>query len=283
MLEHVKPESLMIGYIHAGNITEIFSQSMQAFRSLDAANLRFYNSYSSARGPFHEDNRNKIVEMAMSKEKVEWLLFVDTDIEWQPEAPYQLLHMANDTDHRIISGLYFGKPGWSTSWHPQWYMFNEKREFIITPKLDGDPLQKIAGAGMGFCLIHMSVFREFPETDHNWRWFGKDIWTNDGKLEHIGEDLTFFLRLNRLCYPGFERWSNLPVNIIPIYGHRGVVVKHHKEIVFGLDEYLAQDTITKIPTKQDNNWPQKFDELITDKKESEGPHIVIPEELLNAN
>lgn len=275
MLEHIKPGSLMIGYIHGGTITEVFSESLHEFRDLDAQNLKLLNSYSSARGPFHEDNRNKIVDMALSKEKVEWLLFIDTDIKWKPEVPYQLLHMADDNEHRIVSGLYFGRPGWSDVWLPQWYSLNEKNEFIITPVLNGNPLQKVDAVGTGIVLIHTSVFKEFPEVDHGWRWFGRDPWTIDGKVTRIGEDLSFFLRCNQLCYPGYERWSNLPPKKIPIWGHRGVVVEHVKEIGIGLVEYFMFGNVVAKNMEEEEK-KRKLASL-SPTINDDSPRIIIPD------
>lgn len=256
MLEHVKQGSVLMCHIHAGHVHENFHEATHKFRDLDDGNLKLLNSFISAGGPFHEDNRNRVIEKARTRPRIEYLLFVDTDIDFKPEMPYQLLHMANDSDRRIVAGLYFGKPGWSDEWLPQWYSLNEKKEFTIVDRLDGNPLQRIDGAGGGCLLVHMSVFDEFPETEHNWRWFGRDPWTVDGKIEHLGEDLTFFLRLNRLCYPGFERWTNMPSTKIPIWGHRGVVVDHYKETVIGLKEYLAQKSVTSIksPEEQVTNY-----------------------------
>lgn len=246
MLEHVKPGSVLFGYITGGHNLNKFNECLHELRDMDAQNLKLLNSLGSATGPFHEDNRNKVVDMAMARPRVEYLVWVDTDIEFKPVDIYSLLYAANDTDHRIVAGLYFGKPGWSDKWWPQWYEFNEIDEFTIVDKLDGRPLQRIDGAGMGICVMHMSVFREFPEVDHNWRWFGRDPWTVDGKIERFGEDLTFFLRCNRRCYPGYERWSNLPPKKIEVWGHRGVAVKHHKEQAIGVEEYLAQGTVTRM-------------------------------------
>ena len=247
MLEHVKQGSVLLGHITGGKNLEIFEQSVNRFLDVDRTNLKLVDSRGSATGTFHEQNRNGLVNLAMSKPNIEWLVQTDTDMEFKPEDIYSLLYMADAVEHRIISALCFSRlsfGGLPIKIWPVWFNLDKKNEFIVVSALDGDPLQRIDAAGAGMCLIHMSVFREFPEVDHDWRWYARDPWVVDNKIEHLGEDLSFMLRLNRLCMPGYERWSNLPPKKIPIWGHRGVSPKHWKEVPIGVEEYLAQGIAT---------------------------------------
>ena len=96
---------------------------------------------------------------------------------------------------------------------------------------------------MGFCLIHTSVFKAMPERPvvvsgisgfDPWRWFGRDLWirSDNHKVDRLGEDLSFFKRIwKEITWHGSKG--------VPVYGHRGVTVKHRKATEIDVEKFLA--------------------------------------------
>ncbi len=124
--------------------------------------------------------RNIIVEQALLNNCTH-ILFIDDDMAYKPGALNQLL----EHDQDIVSGLYFSR---MYPFQPLIFDAIEEKGFR-TRFLHGDEprLLKIVGAGMGFCLVKMSVFQRMEKP-----------WFRLGELdsEHWCDDTGFFKRAN---------------------------------------------------------------------------------------
>lgn len=138
------------------------------------------------------DARNDIVNEAL-KERADYILFIDSDITFEPDALDKLL--AHNTD--IVSGLYFGRREHNNN--PIAYSkIYPKTLFRKCAKLDtikdvDAPLQEVAAAGLGFCLIKMNVFY-------------KMLCKNNMIFEPfrgMGEDISFFYRAKKMGFKVF--------------------------------------------------------------------------------
>src|SRR6185437_13507150 len=222
MLDH----DLMIGYPHAGTVHEPFMRSLLEFQYYDERDRGVLHSACGAMGPSITDNRNRICRRFLSCPDARWLLFVDTDICFAPDQVYRLL------DHKLkmVTGLYFGRPGNNDKLMPLWYEHvSEQDGFEVRIVAQVAPrLQKIHACGMGFCLIHRDVLEAFPDDD-DWRWFGRDVYMSEGKRIHISEDLTFCMRAQKL---GFE-----------VYGDGTITLPHIKATALTLDKFLSENGI----------------------------------------
>jgi len=230
---------LMIGYPHAGMVHEPFMRSLLEFQFHDVRDRGVLHSACGAMGPSITDNRNRICRRVLSCPEVQWLLFVDTDICFKPEQVYRLL----DHQQKIVTGLYFGRPGTNEKLVPLWYEcdnriddFNVRIVEHVAPEL-----KPIEACGMGFCLIHRSVLEAFPNENDDWRWFSRDVYSSQGKHIHISEDLSFCLRARQL---GFE-----------VYGDGTLALPHIKATALTLDKFLDENGITtgvREPARQNS-------------------------------
>ncbi len=121
--------------------------------------------------------RNIIVEQAL-KNDCTHILFVDDDMAYKPESLNQLV----EHDKDIVSGLYLMR---AYPFQPLIFtLFGNEFKFIML-KGNEPRLMRIAGAGMGFCLVKTSVFDKMMKP-----------WFRLGELdaEEWCDDLGFFRR-----------------------------------------------------------------------------------------
>lgn len=207
-----------IGHVTDENISHIFYNSMIGLLAYRLPQIR--NRVLVAQGDAgHLDvGRNKVVQEFM-KTQLEWLLWIDTDMAFQPRE-FDLVTEAADPEERpIVSGLYYSserKPvAFKNVFHPEDGMVHA--DAIDEP--DGDGLVEVDGVGFGFVVVHRSVLERVAETygpTHPHRpWF--DCSDFGPYLEPPSEDLSFCHRARALD--------------IPIFLHTGARVGHVKNYV----------------------------------------------------
>lgn len=152
------------------------------------------------------DSRDLCVHEAIDG-NFDYLMFIDSDIEFGPDAMLQLLNRNKD----IITGIYYKRGGdHSPVIYKKIAPLSDKREITCVTETDVDrELFKIAGCGMGFCLIKVDVLREML----------KDTPSLFTPIVGLGEDLSFCYRATQ---KGYEIWADgtIPLN-------------HWGEIAFG--------------------------------------------------
>lgn len=200
---------LAIGYIHGGMVDQPFFESVQRFLAFDSSSRKLTLGIGHVKGPYLDDNRNDLAQDFLDI-RADYLLVLDTDIEFQPESVYALIDDAEKHDREIESGLYFGFI--QNRLRPVWFVQNEQGglQFIGSFRM-GDVVQ-LAAAGMGMCLIRRDVFEKIakiPEYEMDpWHWFGRDPILVGNKMMHGGEDCVFGLRALKA---GFPTWGNTNV------------------------------------------------------------------------
>jgi hypothetical protein len=221
----VSKPSIAVGHIRGDMVDGAWHDSMMKLLSFDSANARIVAGTGFTKGCYLDDNRNELVRDFL-KLKADYLLMVDTDIEFEPHDVYQLYNEAQQNDRQIIGGMYFsflaGRPGERGRLMPVWFseaipggslqVFHSfKPTEVIVP---------LAAMGMGFCLIRRDVFEkmatEMPEwAADDWTWFARDPYVWHGITKRYGEDTCFCTRAGEL---GIQTW-----------GHKGVVLTHWKK------------------------------------------------------
>ena len=153
------------------------------------------------------DARDICVDTAI-KEDFDYLMFIDSDIEFEPDAMLKLL----DRNKDIVTGIYYKRGG---DHSPVVYRHIAPlevgtRKVTCVTETDVDrPFFKVEGCGMGFCLIKVEVFKKLLEKYP----------TCFTPIDGLGEDLSFCYRA---IQEGYEIWADgeIPLN-------------HWGEIAFG--------------------------------------------------
>ncbi len=216
-----------LGYVHSDTRATCFDESRDALVAYDRAHdglLAHDHGRLSVR--CGTDGlvaaRNTVAAQVVASD-VDWLLWIDSDMGFAPDALYQLLAVAHPTDRPIVGGLCFtsrqyahdGMNGYRTRPQPTIYDWRQADDgqprFLSMPMYPVDHVIQVAGTGSAFILIHRSVFERIAE-DMGPTWYDRTPGT-DGKL--LGEDISFCVRAAALQFP--------------IHVHTGVRTTHFKQ------------------------------------------------------
>lgn len=234
----MKPGSLVIGWLHPGEVSTSFMLSMVRFQAYDLVNnQRLRGLIPEECGAARiQDGRNHVVEKFLRTD-AEWLAFVDADMGFDADAFDQLIAVADKDERPIVGGLAFAqRKGPDTA--------AGARRFQSIPTIyqwvdDGavagcapiadyprDTLVKCDATGAAFFIAHRSVFEKLAEVFPQPRvWFDETIY----KGQVFGEDITFFLRCKE--------------HDIPLHVHTGVKTSHYKHVYLTEDTYQHPSTI----------------------------------------
>lgn len=233
-------QAVQIAYLHSNRVSTSFHISMMNLIGFDKTigpnviDSMPYGVHCSGPNSLVE-GRNMAVQHFLDRTESGWLMFIDTDMGFQPNSLEQLLFTADPVERPVVGGLCFamkymgpdGTGGQKVMPVPTLFMFakNDKQglgfanRFIYPP----ETMVQVAGTGAAFLLIHRSVLESVraKEGDH---WFD---FVQYGDGVQVSEDLSFCWRLNKLG--------------VPVYVHTGVKVTHHKELWLGEGDYHMPD------------------------------------------
>lgn len=218
-----------VGYVHGDqNESHSFLNSLELLRQYDAQAAQLlrgrYEMRCGSQGLV--EARNEMAAAFVQGED-EWLLCIDADMGFQPDALYKLLQAVHPTERPIVGGLCFvarqvepdGYQGYRVRPLPTLMDFREcddgLRRFWSVPLYPVNSLVQVAATGMAFILIHRSVFERIAEKVGP-TWFDRAPGT-DGKL--LGEDVSFCMRAQTVG--------------VPVFVHTGVRTTHYKSFWLG--------------------------------------------------
>jgi hypothetical protein len=189
-------------------------------------------------GPRIAEARTQIVEQFLTAESFKgagWLLMVDSDMVWRPEALDLLFESADAVERPIVGGLCFAGQSPATM-YPTIYRFDRDDEGRITLDKEADyprdQLVKVGATGGAFLLVHRTVFLRMSQPHpkgfgtmpdgalNSYPWFVEGHVDKHGRP--FGEDIAFCMRANALG--------------IPVHVDTRAKVSHHKSVF--LDEQL---------------------------------------------
>lgn len=223
---------VQVAYCHTSRVSHSWFESMMAmvvaddFELIRSAPMGVYCG-----GPYGIiEGRNTAARRFLDDTPHEWLLWVDTDMGFQPSALRSLLAAADPDSRPVVGALCFamqiiGADGYSGyTLRPQPTLFG----IVQTPKgpvyanksvYKPDRMNRVAGTGSAFILVHRSIL-EAIRAKHGDEWYTPVAVPG---MKPISEDLSFCWRVADLMKP--------------IFVHTGVKVTHHKEIWLGEDQY----------------------------------------------
>lgn len=227
----------IVGFLHPGRVEAPFMRSVINLMAYDWVNNRRLvdggGLIEYQAGANLSDPRNKLVKQFMGF-RAEWLLMVDSDMEFPPDALDQLIGKADPVERPIVGGLCFGLEADGTHTPTLFDVFkgaNGEPEVGRYREWQPDSLMKVGGTGTAFLLIHRSVFERFDAFEpaegttafnktfpyfQETEYFGKPI----------GEDLTFCFRAGLLG--------------IPVHVDTSLHIGHIKTRVLDFNSYVAQ-------------------------------------------
>lgn len=202
-------------------IQQSFFDSFFSFITKDSQERRVFGGYCVVGSGYIASGRDELCKKFLDMSQAEWLLMVDWDVTFSPDALYALLDAAKPPKKKkptkpVIAGCYATFFGDSNKLRPCWMYEIEGLENVPADWVAVGEVVECTTVGMGFTLIHRSVLEKLAKVyaDDPWHWFGHDIINGS----RVGEDLTFCKRARD---SGFKVW-----------GHGGVLLGHTKAKTF---------------------------------------------------
>jgi hypothetical protein len=224
---------ICVAYVHGIEVAHSWHKSMMGLLvhhgQPDQAPITEWMSTKYSSGGLTEA-RNNTARHFLTTE-AEYLLWVDTDMGFAPEALSQLLEVAHPTDLPVVGGLCFmqreveadGMGGWRVEPRPvlfTWTVNDTFTGFDLITDYPRDAVVQVAGTGSAFILIHRSVFERIADR-YGEHWYSQVQNPTTGQV--LSEDLSFCTRL-AACG-------------IPLAVHTGVRISHLKQV--WIDEAFA--------------------------------------------
>jgi len=174
--------------------------------------------------------------MAIQRMRGDWLLYIDDDMTWRPDAIGRLVEAREKDDFDILSGLCFRR---HFPYQPTLYMRESPTEGSYFPleKWGEDEIVEVDATGCAFMLIHKRVFEmiaggPMPPYEHRIREGGPP--PNYFRWEGLmGEDIRF-------CQEAKAAGAR-------IWVHTGIPVGHIAEIEINQKVFLEE--IAKRPQR----------------------------------
>ena len=212
----------VVGYIHPDFVRAEFMASVLAMtRKASTAIDEVLTAHS---GPLIAGPRNELVARFLLEQRAPWLLMVDTDMVFTPDALDRLLAAADQRARPIVGGLCYSQETdgeqLPTAYELQPHADGAATFARYTTWPENDVFE-VGATGAAFLLVHRYVFERIArgwapgKCDPIWPWFKETAMGT----RRMGEDLTFCLRARSARYK--------------IYVHSGVQVGHMKSTMVG--------------------------------------------------
>lgn len=222
-----KRETVVIAYVHPGQTSSYFTTSLIGSLLYDrATSQRIVNVLEEWSSANISASRNELTRRFVDETDADWLLWVDADMAWHPDALEQLLASADPTERPVLGGLCFG--ALHDELFPTIYHLTELESggFSTIRVLDypKDALIRCTATGAAFLLIHRSALEAIRGHGFNrtFPWFQE----TENAGQPVGEDITFCLRAGLLG--------------IPVHVNAAVKVGHHKSTLLTEERFLSQ-------------------------------------------
>lgn len=213
----------VIGFLHGRDVDAEFCKSLLALthHSRDRiGTVLTVNSGANVSGP-----RNELAARFVLERREPWLLLVDTDMVFAPDALDRLLAAADRKARPIVGGLCFsqGNDGPLSTMYELVPHADGAGTFARRQTWPEDALVEVSATGAAFLLVHRYVLEHIAnrgwgnprKRDPVCPWFRES--TMGTRL--MGEDLTFCVRARSAGYP--------------VFVHTGIQIGHMKSQMLG--------------------------------------------------
>lgn len=233
---------VVVGYCHPTEVSAFFHESLLALVMYDVNhNQRVVNGggrierYSSAN---ITNSRNGIVRSFLDDTTAEWLLFLDSDMKFEPDLADRLVEAACDHGAPIVGALCFGTDQGSlfaTLYQMVQEPGDEFPHMVRYNAWPEDEMFEVTATGAACLLIHRTVLESMREKyPEPYPWFQETV-LGTGPM---GEDVTFCVRAR---LQGF-----------PVFVHTGIHVGHAKTTVLTHEMYSKQRALEAMDGTRDH-------------------------------
>jgi GT2 family glycosyltransferase len=211
----------VIGYVHPGAVRAEFCASLLATAMEGATPLDAVLTLHS--GPNISTARNKLVDDFLTRQRAPWLLMVDTDMVFAPDALTRLVKAASKQHAPITGALCYSQNDGAADPYPVMYELVQEpgkpMAFARPASWPEDSLVRVSATGAAFLLLHREALEAVRDgKDPAAPWF-RETAIPGAPLALMGEDMTFCLRAAAAG--------------IPVHVHTGVQVGHIKPVMLG--------------------------------------------------
>lgn len=230
-----RTDKVCVAYVHGAEVAHSWHASLMALVSWDVAHRQAVIGGGWLATKYGTGGivqaRNDTVQQFLTGTTSDWLLWIDTDMGFQPDSVDRLLDAADPDERPVVGGLAFmqrevgpdGFGGMQVQPMPtlfEWVLTDEGASgFGVMRDYPRDELVEVAATGSAFILIHRSAFAKVEE--HYGKSWYSPVWNDSAKM-WISEDLSFCARLGALE--------------VPTHVHTGVRTTHLKQL--WLDERI---------------------------------------------
>jgi hypothetical protein len=230
----VRPGTVTVAYVHGDNgdrVSHSWQASLSQLIDRDAPTGRLASWISQRCGTDGlATARNMAATDFLDEHDGEWLLWLDTDMGFEPDILDRLLASADPVDRPVVGALCFtwfeavpdGLFGYRCYPRPtilDWHREDGQTGFKARADYPVNALVRCSATGMAAVLIHRSAL-EAVRAVHGDHWYDRTPSVND---KFFGEDVS-------LCM----RWGALS---IPVHVDTGVRTTHHKSIWVGEPDF----------------------------------------------
>lgn len=227
-LDYDPDQHVCAAYIHGEYVDAFFMRALLNLTWWDASHERRlvvpkgdgFNLISVNSGPLIARARNSVVEQWLEHFPwANWLLMVDSDMVFEPQALDFLLAHADPVHTPILGALCFsvGQQANQVQYKklPTMLRFNEDAsnfERVSSGFVKGD-IVEVDATGTAFLLVHKSVFEKIKRPGY-YPWFFESERVTEKSIIGLGEDVSFCL---------LAQGAGFPIKV-----HTGIHVLHRK-------------------------------------------------------
>lgn len=240
--ESVPSPKVVIAWLSPGETSMFFTTSLSLLLLRDRALERhIVNMIPMHSGVNVSHARNHItVQFLDENPGAEWLLWVDSDMEFEADALTRLIDSADPVERPIVGGLCFGEDA-ETGLFPTIYRFAQDAEgrvqCIRLGDYPDDTMFEVAATGAAFLLIHRSALEAMRAMEFNPVYpFFQELEMYD---KPVGEDIAFCARARA------TRTTTWPHGI-PVFVNTAVKIGHHKSHMLTADKFRKQQGLKQL-------------------------------------
>jgi hypothetical protein len=232
-------DDVVLGWVHPGTVSAAFDdaklRSVAWDRATGASRIAGWHAVQCSANV--SAGRNELVAQFLGT-PAQWLMMIDTDMVWAPDAIHRLLAVADPDRAPIVGGLCFGQEPDTGLIFPTLYDLagtEAEPEFVRYDTWPQDVLFPVVGTGAAFLLVHRSAL----EAVRDRRFDAAYPWFQERSMRHmrVGEDVTFCMRAGQCG--------------LPVYVHTGVHIGHIKTHVVTFEAYVAQRAMIDAAHRQE--------------------------------